>query len=147
MLDIDKLLSDEPSMWIQDLPAFQRDAIEKLLAGGLSYDAVAEAWVSASAENTFRLAASTIGDNGSFLSNLKYEVRNFLCGDKKYNKERTCLFGEKGLARTLVVSTLAVAIAPHIGVASAVLAPLIALILASMGKITLNAWCATEKEK
>jgi hypothetical protein len=50
----------------------------------------------------------------------------------------------EGLARTYVVSTMAVAIAPHLSVASAVISPPIALVLAaSVGKVALNAWCAT----
>jgi hypothetical protein len=34
-------------------------------------------------------------------------------------------------------------IAPFVGAASIVIAPLIALILAAIGKVSLNAWCAT----
>ena len=64
--------------------------------------------------------------------------------DKKYKKERDGLFGEKGLARTYVVSAMAVAIAPQLSVAAAVIAPLIALVLASVGKVALNAWCASQ---
>ncbi len=140
---IDALLSDEPSKWIDDLPIFQRNTIKQLLANGSSFEQVAQAWITASAENTYRFSANApIGDKGAFLDNLKVEVRAFLCGDKKYKNEREGLFGEKGLARTYVVSTMAVAIAPHLSVASAVIAPLIALILASIGKVVLNAWCA-----
>lgn len=143
--NIDSLLEDEPIKWVQELPEYQRDAIEKLLSRGASFEEVAQAWISASAENTFRFSATTpVGDKGVFLANLKREIRGFLCGDKKYKKEREGLFGAKGLARTYVVSTMAVAIAPHLTVASAVISPLIALVLASIGKIALNAWCATE---
>lgn len=141
---IDILLSDEPSRWIDDLPTFQRNTIKQLLANGSSFEQVAQAWVTVSAENTYRFSANApVGDKSAFLDNLKAEVRAFLCGNKKYKNEREGLFGEKGLARTYVVSTMAVAIAPHLSVASAVIAPLIALILASIGKVVLNAWCAT----
>lgn len=141
--EIDLLFQDEPIEWVKGLPAFQREVMEKLLSDGESFDDVAQAWVSASAENTYRFSASSpVGDKGAFLQNLRLEVRAFLCGDKKYKKERDGLFGEKGVARTYVVSAMAVAIAPHLSVASAVIAPLIALILASLGKIVLNAWCA-----
>jgi len=144
-VNIDILLEDEPVKWIQELPPYQRDSIEKLLSDGASFDDVAQAWISAAAANTYHFAASApVGSKGAFLESLKYEVRAFLCGDKKYKKERDGLFGEKGLARTYVVSALAVAIAPHLSVASAVIAPLIALILASIGKVALNAWCASQ---
>lgn len=143
---IDTLLEDDPDKWVADLPEFQRAAIQELRAGGASYDDVAQAWITASAENTYRFSASApAGDKRAFLDSLRTEVRGFLCGDKKYKKERDGLFGEEGLARTYVVSTMAVAIAPHLSVASAVIAPLIALILASVGKIALNAWCNSQK--
>ena len=142
---IDTLLQDDPDKWVADLPEFQRAAIQQLRAGGATYDDIAQAWITASAENTYRFSASTpVGDKHAFLDNLRSEVRGFLCGDKKYQKDRDGLFGEKGLVRTYVVSTMAVAIAPHLSVASAVIAPLIALVLASVGKIALNAWCASQ---
>jgi hypothetical protein len=145
--NIDALLAEEPIKWVQELPEYQREAIEKLLSDGASFDEVAQAWLNASAENTYRFAASTpVGDKGTFLENLKREIRAFLCGDKKYKKERDGLFGDKGLARTYVVSAMAVAIAPHLSVASAVISPLIALVLASIGKVALNAWCATQTD-
>lgn len=144
---IDTLLDDDPIKWVQELPEYQRDAIEKLLACGSSFDDVAQAWISASAENTYRFAAAApVGNKGAFLENLRKEVRAFLCGDKKYKTERDGLFGEKGIARTYVVSAMAVAIAPHLSVASAVISPLIALVLASIGKVALNAWCATQND-
>lgn len=142
---IDALFEDEPIKWVQELPAYQREVIDDLFSNGATFEDVAQAWISASAENTYRFSASSpVGDKGEFLTNLKREVRAFLCGDKKYKKERDGLFGEKGLARTYVVSAMAVAIAPHLSVASAVISPLIALVLASIGKVALNAWCASE---
>lgn len=146
---IDTLLDDDPIKWVQELPEYQRDTIEKLLASGSSFDEIAQAWISASAENTYRFAAATpvpIGNKGAFLENLRKEIRAYLCGDKRYKRERDELFGEKGIARTYVVSAMAVAIAPHLSVAAAVISPLIALVLASIGKVALNAWCAIQSD-
>jgi hypothetical protein len=141
---IDTFLQDDPDKWVVELPEFQRAAIQELRAAGSSYEDIAQAWITASAENTYRFSASApVGDKGAFLDNLRSEIRAFLCGDKKYKNERDGLFGEKGLARTYIVSTMAVAIAPHLSVASAVIAPLVALVLAGVGKIALNAWCAS----
>jgi hypothetical protein len=142
---IDLLFDDEPIKWIRELPTYQREAIDQLLSTGASFDAAAQTWVSASTDNTYPFSASApVGDKGQFLTNLKCEVRNFLCGDQKYEEERKGLFGKKSVVRTYVVSAMAAAIAPYLGVAAAVIAPLIALTLAGIGKITLNAWCAME---
>lgn len=143
--NIDALLQADPIEWIRALPEYQSKSLVMLLEQGSNFDDVAQTWISASAANTYRFAsASNVNDKSKFLESLKQEVRLFLCGDKKYDKERKGLFGEKGLIRTYVVSSMAVAIAPHLSVAAAAISPLIALVLASMGKVTLNAWCATQ---
>jgi len=129
---------------VEALPKYQRDPIDQLIQAGQDYSEAAQSWLTASAANTFRFASTpTVGDKRAFLESLRTEVRAFLCGDKKYQTERSGLFGKQGIARTYVISAIAVAVAPHLSVASAVIAPVIALILASIGKITLNAWCAT----
>lgn len=142
---IDSLLAEDPTKWISELPPFQRVPFQQLLASGLSYDDVAQRWLSASAANTYRFSATRpAGQEGAFLERLRAEVRAFLCGDSRYEKERSGLFGEKSVARTYVVSAIAVAVAPHLSVASTFIAPVVALLLASLGKVTLNAWCASQ---
>jgi hypothetical protein len=142
---IDSLLQDDPDKWVADLPEFQRAAIQELRMGGASYEEVAQVWITAATENTYRFSTSApVGDKRAFLDSLRTEVRGFLCGDKKYKKERADLFGKKGIARPCVVRAMAVVIGAQLSVAAAVIAPLIALILASIGKIVLNAWCNSQ---
>jgi hypothetical protein len=145
-MNIDYFLAEDSRLWVEDLPEFQLNPINELLSKDLSFEAVAQAWLTASATNTYRFSSTApIGDKGSFLKNVKKELRAFICGDEKYKTERDGLFGEKSNTRTLIVSGMAVAIAPHVSVASAVIAPVIALLLAGLGKITINAWCATHE--
>jgi hypothetical protein len=141
---IDAMFEQDPKEWILALPDYQRGPIVELIENGNSFEDVAQRWVTATAVNTYRLgAAGSTGDKSTFLLRVKAEVRAYLCGDKRYKQERDGLFGQKGLARTYIVTGIAVAIAPHLGVAAPVLAPVIALVLASLGKITVNAWCAS----
>jgi len=140
--ELDALLTDEPAKWVSELPEFQRKAIQELVKAGRSYDEIAGLWLTATAENTFRFGASTpLGSKTSFLDSVKKELRAFLCGDRRYKKERDGLFGGNGVTRTTVVSALSVAIAPHVGMAAPVLVPIITLVIASMGKVAINAWC------
>lgn len=139
------IFQSDSGEWIASLPTYQRDIINQLLEGGRSFDEVAEYWTNVSLEDTYFFSASNpVGNNNNFLCNIKREIKAYLCGDKKYKKEREQLFGSKGLAKTYIVSSIAVSISPHLGVASSVISPIIALLLAGMGKITLNAWCALE---
>ncbi|WP_075123112.1 hypothetical protein [Burkholderia paludis] len=145
MEDVPETLFDgEPSSWLEGLPAYQKGLVDTLLAGGASYDEAARAWLEASAAGTYLFSASGLPEKkNSFLDNLKKEIQGFICDDKKYSKERAGLFGEKGHAKTFVVSAVSVAIAPHLGIASAVIVPVVALVLASLGKVSVNAWCST----
>jgi|ERR1043166_2760690 hypothetical protein len=145
---IEPFLDGNTDAWIATLPEYQRDPLGVLIKQGLSPDQVVDNWISASAENTFRFGTLTrAGDKSVFRDKFMLELEGFLCGDAKYEKERSGLFGEKSAARTYVISAIAVAIAPHLGVTAAFLAPIVALSLASFGKITLSAWCETRKAK
>ncbi|SRR6266568_474350 len=144
---VDSYFTEDPIAWIQNLPAYQRVSIEELMQQGKSFQEIAEVWISATTENTFPFGTTSSKiDKGKFLENLVLEVEGFICGNQKYNKERKQLFGEQGVARTYIVSAIAVAVAPSLGVSATFLAPVVALILASFGKITINAWCAARKE-
>lgn len=62
---IDTLLQDDPDKWVGELPEFQRSAIQELRSAGSSYEDIAQAWITASAENTYRFSASApVGDKG-----------------------------------------------------------------------------------
>lgn len=142
-MDLNQYLVEDPSAWLDALPSYQRDALDQLLRQGKSYDEAAQSYLTASAANTFKFGADpSVVDKSSFLKNLRRELRAYLCGDAKYKAERDGLFGKKGVARELIVSSIAVAIAQHLNVAAVVIAPVIALLLASIGRVTLEAWCA-----
>lgn len=144
---IDSFFTTDPGEWIATLPAFHKSSVEQMLGAGRTYDQVAESWLTASAANTFRLgSAPLVAPKETFLSHVKREVRAYLCGDQRYEKERAGLFGDQAATRTLLVSSIAVTIAPSLGVAAPVLAPIVTLVLASIGKVALNAWCAATAE-
>ena len=145
---IDDLLQGEPQEWLAGLATYQRELITELHQQGLDYDAIANNWLTASAENTFRFGGENrAGDKKLFREKLLLEIEAFLCGGEKYQKERDGLFGEKSAVRVYVISALSVAIAPSLGVTATFLAPIVALTLASFGKITLNSWCETRKAR
>lgn len=143
---LDALFEGDPQEWINALAPYQREPIEDLLGRGLSYESIADNWLTASAENTFRFGTENrAGDTNVFRDKLLFEIEEFLCGSERYEKERAGLFGEKSSMTTYVISALSVAIAPSLGVTATFLVPIIALTLASFGKVTVNAWCGTRK--
>ena len=140
---LDHLFQGSPADWIDALEPYQRSLVHQLMEQGQNYEAAAVSWLTASTENTFRFGAEfRKEDRTLFRDKLVLEIEAFLCGDEKYKREREGLLGEKSAARVYVISAMSVAIAPHLGVTAAFLAPIVALTLASFGKITINAWCA-----
>lgn len=140
---LETMLSDEPGDWLTGLPAYQRESFEQLLSRGASYRDAAATWLTATTSQTAPFGAVAPSPGPSFLERLYTEIGDFICGSTKYKKERDDLFGKKGLARTYVVSAIAVAVSPALGLSATVLAPAVALLLASIGKIAVNAWCAS----
>ncbi len=78
----------------------------------------------------------------SFYANVKAEVIAFVCGDAKYQAERTQAeaiwktHGKIGL-----VAAVAAAISPYVGLAAAAIIPVIALLFSLAAKVGLNAFC------
>ena len=139
---------DNPEGWIDALPEFQQEIFRELLSNGKGYDDIAIHWLRASAHNTRPFGAidpRILSD--SFLENLKFEIEKFICGDPAYENERSKLFGENGIGKAYAISCVSVAISQKISVAPMFLSPLIALILASFGKIAINTWCVTRRSQ
>lgn len=146
MSEMSEVLAGSIEEWVTALPGYQGTMINSLLAEGLDPEEAARRWLTAAADNTFPFGGEK-KDRGAFYDKLVEEVEAYVCGDPKYETEREGLFGEKGLARTYVVSTVAVGIAPALGVSATFLAPAVALVLASIAKITLNAWCSSRRAR
>ncbi len=136
----------DPDSWIASLPAYQRDSILVMRGKGASYDDIAATWIAASTSSTapFSSGNAPPPDPG-FLERLRTEVRAFLCGDKRYDKDRKQILAGGNQVQNIAVGVMSVALVPYVGAVAAVLAPIIALILASIGKVSLNAWCAVSK--
>lgn len=145
MEDLQRLIdTTDPEIWFEALPTYQRNSIVQMRAKGSSYDDIASAWIAAGSSNTAPFSSGNRPEpDPGFLANLRREFRAYLCGDKKYDKDRQQIAAQGKDARMFVVSALSLAIAPHVGSASAVIAPIIVLLLANMGRVSLNAWCST----
>ena len=137
------LEASEPDNWIAALPSYQRNTILEMRARGASYEDIASTWIAAGASNTapFSTGGPPQPDPG-FLEKLRGEIRAYLCGDKKYDKGRKQLIAGGKEIHAFFISGMSVGIAPFVGASSIVIAPLIALMLATIGKVSLNAWCA-----
>ena len=67
--------------------------------------------------------------------------------DEKYKDNRLAILKESGVVQSYIVDAISIALAPILGANAAFLAPVIAIVLLTIGKIGLNAWLAARKEK
>jgi len=131
---------DHRTGWVESLPAYQRTVIAELLASGLDEEGVAETWLSRTGpDNNFGFGAGPASSN--YLASVKGEFRKLICGDPSYETLRQDAQKIWDGSKFSIVSAIAIGIAAHIGVAVAVITPVVALLLAAVCKVGLNAWC------
>jgi hypothetical protein len=134
------ILSDGPEDWWSDLPGYQTTIIRELLASGMSETEAAELWLSrVGPDNNFAFGAGSPGAN--FLASVQTEFRKFLCGDAQYEQLRQQANETWNGMKIPVVAAIAAGIGATVGVAAAVIMPVVALLLTAAAKIGLNAWC------
>jgi hypothetical protein len=135
--------TSDADSWVASLPLYQRRSIIEMRGKGASYDEIASTWIAAGASNTAPFSSGNPPPpDPNFLDKLRLEVRAYLCGDKKYDEDRKQLLAGGKEIHAYVVSGMSLAIAPYLGATGIIIAPVIALVLAGIGKMSLNAWCA-----
>jgi len=145
MNDFQDLFIFEPDSWIEALPSYQRDAVASLFEISNDYESVAFAWISASPSNTVQYGAQK--KDSIFLSRIYDELELFFSEDKKYEKEVLELKKYNPVVQLFVVSTISSFLSPYLGVTAVFLAPVIAILLASIARIGVQAWLSQRKEQ
>ncbi|HDR7787449.1 hypothetical protein COJ60_22020 [Bacillus cereus] len=138
------LETQEPSDWLDSLPNYQKDIVAELLTTN-SHEDAAKTWLEASTGNTSPFSGEQKSEKKYFIQ-LKKEVYKLLCGDPKYATERdefTQLIQSPD-NKTLLVSSISGLIGSQIGLAASFVAPVIVIILMTLAKTSLNAWCEVQ---
>ncbi|ABO51531.1 conserved hypothetical protein [Desulforamulus reducens MI-1] len=146
---LEELFSGNPDEWISALQPYQKNIINTLLDSGKSPEEISIQWLSASGPaNTFPFGAAGKEQGSSlFYEKLKEEVEAFFCEQAKYEEDRKKLLEQFNAGHTYIIGLISVKISPIVGTSSAFIAPIIALILFTIARIGLNAWCATLRAK
>jgi hypothetical protein len=138
---LDKLFED-PARWVDAIPPAQRPLVEYRLQAGESPEDIASAWISGGSRGIWPEEPASEPQTLTLLSAVWREVEGFLCGDSKYADDRSKFQGAWSVTHAGVVSAISVAIAPHVGIATPLITVPVAMLLTSMGKCTLEAWCS-----
>lgn len=129
----------EVSEWLAVLKPYQRSTIEFFLQNS-SVEEAAEKWLSSTGSpNIVPFGGSA--NTKPFWDRFIGEFKKFICDDDAYIEEKTALKGEGPVSKALMVSVVSAAIGANIGYAATLLAPAVALMLCTVGKMTKNAYC------
>ena len=140
------LPNEDLEAWLSALKPYQSSQIKALLEAGRSEHDVVDAWLSAQGPDS----TAHFGGNGEskpFRDRFVEEFKKFVCGDKKYSKERAELVAKADVAKLVIVSAVSAAIGSEIGATAALLVPPVAVLLHIVGKIGLKAWCCDKPKE
>ena len=137
----------EPRELIGSLDNYQQEIVLALLkATNNNYLEAADKWLSASPSNTAKFGGDS-SHSTIYREKVVEEIEKFLCGNEpSYEEEREKLKEQSDKSQKYIIGVLSTAIGSQLGVAGVFIAPVIVLIIISMGKICINAWCEMRKE-
>lgn len=142
-MKLDEIISGELEDWLSALPEYQADSLRKWKEAGASEDEIMEKWVigfGSDQTNPF----GTSPKNKNYFEQLQSEFKKLICGDSKYGHIRDELLENKNIIKGTIIYIIAAAIGAELGLAAALIAPVVAVLLYAVGKVTVEAWCATE---
>lgn len=146
MEELNTLLHSEKEELISILPKYQEKLIEDFLSlNNNDFLNVADLWLNATPSNTFGFGGE--GKKQVFYRDmLLEEIEKFLCGDEIYEDDRNKISESTDKTKQYAVGVMSTAIGSQIGVVGVFLAPVIVLLLLSIGKMAINAWCELRKK-
>jgi len=137
-IEIPELSIDE---WISGLKPYQKNSINQLLKSNEPND-VAKIWLTSHGALT-TIPFGGIRDTNLFWKNFVDEFNKFICDDTEYANEKKDFKSEIPLSKELLISVISAAIGAKLGFSATFVAPVVALSLFTVGKLTKNAYCAT----
>jgi len=146
MEELNLLINSEQDELLDSLDNFQAEILRIFLGDtNNDYLASADKWLNATTANTAQFGGET-GKAKIYRDKLLDEIEKFICGDAAYEDDRTKINESADKTKQYLIGMISAAIGNTMGVAGTFIAPVIALLIMSMGKMAVNAWCAMRKE-
>jgi hypothetical protein len=145
MDELNKIVQEDPEILINCLDNYQIEIIKSFLSSNSNnYLDSADRWLNASTTNTAKFGGDT-NKSQIYREKVLNEVENFLCGDDRYDSDRRKIFDATDKSQKYIIGVMSAAIGKTLGVAGTFIAPVIVLLIISIGKIAVNAWCEMRK--
>lgn len=135
--------ADDLESWISELKPYQKSTLVQFTTT-MDAEAAAEQWLTTiGSPNIAGFGGGTKSDSKPYLDRFKAEFRKYLCDESAYAEDKKELVAHSQLSKALLISTMSSAIGSTLGTAGTLLAPAVTLLLFTVGKMGLNAYCST----
>jgi len=125
--------------WLATLKPYQRNTIRTFLGVG-NPESAAEKWLGATGSPNI-VPFGGVRDTKPFWELFRAEFRKFVCDDSAYAEEKKAMFSENTAVKAILVSGVSTAIGATIGYSATLLAPAVAIMLCTVGKMGVRAYC------
>lgn len=147
MEELSTLIQSEQDELLTTIDSFQVDILKSFLVSTSNdYLKSADYWLNASTANTARFGGEP-NKTKIYRDKLLEELEKFICGDAQYEEDRKKIGESADKSQKYIIGVMSVAIGKSLGVAGTFIAPVIVLLILSIGKMAVNAWCAMRKEE
>lgn len=127
--------------WLNELKPYQKKSISLLITQH-GEEKAAEIWVTSNGPLNNIPFGGAFQNSQPFFDRFLLEFQKFICGHPDYESYRKKLGAETPVVKTLYISMISSAIGATIGFYATLLAPAVAILLSTVGKMGLNAYCA-----
>lgn len=146
MKELQNIIQSDPTDLLTSIDEFQADILKKFLENTSNdYLKSADNWLNATTANTAKFGGEQ-NKPKIYRDKLLEELEKFLCGNEEYEEERKEISESSDKSKQYVIGVISVAIGKTIGTAGTFIAPVIVLLIMSLGKMALKAWCEMRVE-
>lgn len=128
--------------WLLELKPYQRATLQEFMAT-LEPDQAAERWLTTiGSPNIAGFGGASVTDPKPFWERFKAECHKFLCDESAYAEDKKAILAEMPVSKPLLISAMSSAIGAYLGTPGTLIAPAITLMLFTVGRLGLNAYCS-----
>jgi hypothetical protein len=136
--------NDTLENWLVELKPYQKKSLEKLISEYGEEETV-KRWLSSEGPtNVVHFCGNRTRE--PFFERFRDEFKKFICGDDSYKKEREKLAAEATVPKQIIISVISAALGAVLGYTATLLAPAVTVMLYSVGKVGLNAYCKSSQQ-
>ena len=132
---------DDLGTWLAELKPYQRNIINEFLASQ-GPESAAEKWLTTTGSQNI-VAFGGAQPNKPFWDRFKNQFHRFVCDETAFVEEKKALATEAPVTKALMISVISSALGAALGLSATLLAPAVVLLLYSIGRIGVAAYCDT----